>query len=355
MKIFLSSKIRNFLITSVILILPSTMIHATEPQELVLLTWSEYMDPDLVSKFESRYNAKLKFVYYESDELRDDMLLNGDGSGFDIICSNGRSIKTYARHGWLTPITEQQVPNKKHIEQRWVEAFPGAAEYAVPFFWGTVGIGYRKDLVKTPITSWKQLLEPAPELQGKIVLVKDARDLMAMAIKSKGASINTTDSKILDQAEELLLAQKPHVKDYSYVALTKDSSLVTGEAVAALMYNGDALAVAEHNENITYVLPKEGSYIWVDYLVVSKASKRKKLAMDFINFLNEPENAAKLAQFVYYASPNRAAKKHLPKDFLMDTAIHPTQKVVEHSEFYRELPPRTQKRYNSILPHIVGE
>lgn len=345
----------NLIIAVFILTLnPGIISAATEPQELVFLTWSDYIDPELVKKFEEKYNAKINFVYFESDEFRDDMLVDTEAAGYDIICSNGRSIKPYARRGWIMPITEQDVPNKKLIDSRWRDAFPYANDYAVPYFWGTVGIAYRKDLVTTPITSWRQLLEPTSELSGKILLVKDSRDLMTMALKNLGYSINTTDLEHLDQAESLLTLQKPHVKNYSYLAVTEESALVNGEALAALTYSGDALLVAEHEENITYVVPDEGSSIWVDYLLVSKATTNKKLAMDFINFLNEPENAAQLAQFVYYATPNLAAEKLLPKDFLQDPVIYPDKILLEKSEFYKELPPRVQKHYNNILPRLVG-
>ncbi len=110
--------------------------------------------------------------------------------------------------------------------------------------------------------------------------------------------------------------------------------------------------LAEQDEKIAYVVPEEGTNIWVDYLVVGKASKHRKLAMDFINFLNEAENAAQLAQFVYYASPNRAATQYLPADFLADTVIYPEQAVLDRSEFYLELPPRVQKFYNAVLPRL---
>ena len=351
-----ATNFRNYVITlsALLLLYPGIISHATEPRELVFLTWSDYMDPELVKKFENQYNARVRFVYFESDELRDDMLINNDGAGFDIICSNGRSIKLYARRGWIIPITDQDVPNKKYVDSRWAEAFPDSKDFAIPFFWGTVGIAYRKDLVKNPITSWKQLINPSPELNGKILLVKDARDLMSMALKSEGHSINTIDFKLLNQAESLLLAQKPYVKSYSYLAVTKESELVKGDVVAALAYSGDALMAAEHDENITYIVPEEGTNIWIDYLLVSKATTKKKLAMDFINFLNEPENAAQLAQFVYYATPNLAAEKHLPKDFLEDPVIYPDKALIDKSEFYKELPPRVQKRYNNILPRLIG-
>ena len=312
---------------SILIICFGSRSYAEEPQELVIFTWSDYMDPELIEKFEARYNAKVKFSYFESDELREDLLVDTEAEGYDLIMTNGSSIKLYAMRGWIAPITEQDVPQKKHIDPRWASAFPYAEEYAVPFFWGTVGIAYRKDLVEQDISHWKDLLEPSAELQGKIVMVKDARDLMSVALKSLGQSTNSTETKILERAENLLIKQKPHVKDYSYVAVTEDSSLVKGDALAALAYSGDALMLAEHDENIAYVVPEEGTNIWIDYLVVSKASKRQKLAMDFINFINEAENAAQLAEYVYYASPNLAAVEFLPEEFLSDPVIYPNQAV----------------------------
>jgi len=355
MKYFFVHKLRYFLIViSIFPIWPTAMTFAADTKELVFLTWAEYMDPDLIEQFESRYNTKVKFIYFESDELRDDMLLSTNNA-FDVICTNGRSIKAYSNRGWITPITDADVPNKKHIHTRWAHAFPYANEYAIPFFWGTLGIAYRKDLVTTPITSWQQLLKPKTDLQGKITLVKDARDLMAMALKSQGYSVNTENTDELKLAKHLLHEQKPYIKNYTYTLLSKESALVTGEAVALISYNGDAMQLIEHNNNITYVIPDEGTNIWVDYLVVSKNSTKKKLAMNFINFLNEPINAAKLAQYVYYASPNHTAEKYLPKDFLADPVIYPDETRLKKSEFYRELSPRIQKKYNTILPHITEQ
>ncbi len=356
MKIRFIHTARTYIIALCALFICSgSMVYADKPQELVIITWSDYIDPELIEKFEARYNAKVKFSYFESDELRDDLLVDTEGEGYDVILTNGSSIKLYAMRGWLAPITEQDVPQKKYIDPRWASAFPYAEEYAVPYFWGTVGIAYRKDLVEQDISRWKDLLDPAPELQGNIVMVKDIRDLMSVALKSLGQSINSTEIKMLEQAENLLIKQKPHVKDYSYVAVTEGSSLVKGDALAALAYSGDALMLAEYDENIAYVVPEEGTNIWIDYLVVSKASKRQKLAMDFINFINEAENAAQLAEYVYYASPNLAAVEHLPEDFLNDPVIYPSQAVIDNSEFYLELPPRIRKRYNSIQPLIIGQ
>ncbi|MGB5602929.1 MAG: extracellular solute-binding protein, partial [Gammaproteobacteria bacterium] len=124
------SKNRLLAMIAIVVFFSFSSALAEDSRDLVFLTWSEYMDPKLIEKFENRFNTKVKFAYFESDELRDDMLLNSDGAVYDVICLNGRSIKTYSKQDWLAPMTTKDVPNKKHIDPRWAEAFEGAAEYA---------------------------------------------------------------------------------------------------------------------------------------------------------------------------------------------------------------------------------
>ena len=324
-----------------------------EPRELVLLNWSEYLDPDLIAKFEKQYNAKLREVYFESDDLRDHMMLETDGAGYDLAMVNGISVDVYRKRGWLSSVSETKIPNLKHIDQRWLEAFAGVEGYAVPYFWGTMGIAYRKDLLQTPITSWMDIMQPAEYLHGKIGMVESSRDALGMALKALGYSANSTDTTQIKAAETLLLAQKPYVKTYTYIALSEESALVSGDIVAAMVYSGDALMVQEHHEEIDYVVPSEGSNIWVDYLVVLEHAKNKELAWAFLNFLNEPENAAQLAEFVYYATPNKGAEKLLPAEFLEDEIIYPSKTVLSRSEFYKPLPPRAMKKRNNAFSMVM--
>jgi spermidine/putrescine transport system substrate-binding protein len=318
----------------------------SKPRALVLLNWSDYLDPDLAATFEKQFNVKLREVYFESDDLRDHMMLETDGKGYDLALVNGISVDVYRKRGWLSPVGEAQIPNLNHIDSRWLDAFPGLEGYAVPYFWGTMGIAYRKDLVQTPLSSWMDILQPAEYLHGRIGMLDNSRDALGMALKALGYSANSTDAKQIKAAEQLLLAQKPHVKTYTYVALNEESALVKGDIIAAMLYSGDALMVQEHHEQIDYLVPSEGGNIWVDYLVVLEHSQNKELAWTFLNFLNEPENAAQLAEFVYYATPNKSAEKLLPAEFLEDPVIYPSQAVLSRSEFYKPLPPRAIKRRN---------
>lgn len=356
MKKTLKILFRSFVfLTTVSLVLASQVdiCHAATKQELVFLTWSEYIDPEIVLEFEKKYNAEIKEIYFETDEMRDEMMVTADGKGYDLVVSNGPSISRYVKRNWLAQTNRKQIPNLKYIDKKWLKAFPDAEKYSVPYFWGTAGIAYRKDKVTKPVTSWNQLYKPGEDLRGKILMTKDSRDLIGMALKALGYSANSTDKKELVAAEKLLMGQKPYVKAYSSLTLTKDCILVTGAVWMAMSYNGDALMLKELDENIEYVVPQEGGNLWCDYFLIPESSRGKKLAAQFINFLHEPKINARNAEFVYYATPNKAAEKLLPIDFLENPVSYPSKSVLEKSEAYKALPARVQRTRNSIFSRVI--
>jgi spermidine/putrescine transport system substrate-binding protein len=321
-------------------------------EELVILNWSEYMDPALVEKFERQHQVKIRHVYYESDDTRDEMLLETDGEGYDLVLVNGSRVATYRQRGWLESATSQQVPNLQHIDPYWLRAFDGVEGYAVPYFWGTLGIAYRRDLLSQPPESWLDLFRPNEQVQGKLAMLESQRDAMGMALKALGYSANSTDSEEIREASELLLAQRPYVKTYTYLVLDEHSALVSGDIVMAMMFSGDALMLQEHHQDIRYRVPREGGNVWADYLVVLQGAKNKAMAYAFIDFLNQPVHAAQLAEFVYYATPNKAAERLLPEDFLNDPVIYPTEQVLSRSEAYKPLPPRVVKLRNTFFARL---
>ena len=153
----------------------------------------------------------------------------------------------------------------------------------------------------------------------------------------------------------LAQAQKPYVDSYGYVAIDEGSGLVSGEVLAAQVYNGDALALHKHNENIRYVHPEEGSSYWVDNWVLFAHAPQPELAYAFLNFINDPKNAAANAQSVSFATCNKGAKAFLPAEFLDDPVIYPPRDVIRRLEPYKILSPRTVRKLNSLFSQIIKE
>jgi len=326
---------------------------AAESTELTFLNWANYMDPEILAEFKQRTGITVKQSYFDSDSARDELLLETEGKGYDLVIVDGSSLRVLAKRGWLEPIKEAEIPNLKHIYPRWRTAQAKAEGYGVPYFWGTAGIAYRKDLVSGPVSSWMHLFRPDKSLHGRIGMIGDAKDMVGAALKAFGYSLNSGDKQHMKEAEQLLVEQAPHVKTYRYVSLDENSALVTGKIAMSMMYNGDTLMLQEHNENIAYVFPEEGGNVWIDYLCILNGSSNKPAAKLFVDFLNEPEIAARLAQFVYYATPNQAAEAFLPKEFFEDPVIYPDEQALKKSEFYRPLAPRMEKRRSAIFSRIV--
>ena len=335
--------------------LPGFALGQTNPPELRILNWAEYIDPEIVTEFEQTFEAKVTIHFFESEDDRDQLLAERDGHGYDIFMLNDLHLDRHVRRGWINPLEAERIPNLEHIDPRWLRPDSNGRIYGVPYFWGTAGIAYREDLVTAPPRSWRELLKPADSLNGKIAMIRSNRSLLAVALKALDQSLNSADRALLEQAGELLLAQKPYVGTYTYVTISKDSPLVTGDIWVAYAFNGDALALTEYQPNIVYLTPPEGSELWIDYLAIARHAEQPELATAFINFLNEPKIAARNAQYVHYATANQAAEKILPPEFLNNPIIYPNEAILSRSELMRDLPPRTEKRVNEIALRVLAD
>lgn len=317
-------------------------------QILHVSTWPEYIDPEVASEFEPSRNVTVRFTCFDSDETRDNNLAASAGRGYDVLMVNRLQLPSYVRCGWLEPLTEKDVPNRRDVEERWSDSLNDATHYAVAYFWGTMGIAYRHDLVPEGFRSWMELLQTTAVLSQRILMPNSRRELVALALKAQKQSANASDPLLIDAAGRLLLAQAPHVRYYGYPALDENSELITGAIRAAAMYNSDLLMPGEYSDAIRFVIPEEGALPWVDYLTVAQSSTSKTLAFDFIDNLNDPDIAARQAEYVYYASPRSAARERLTPELLSHALIYSSIDVLNRSGFLEALPPRSQKRIDVI-------
>lgn len=331
------------------------LANATDnPQKtLKLFIWENYFPDELITKFKKQHGIQVEQIYYETDELKDETLIQTNGGqGMDLIVGSRASFVNYKKLGWLSPYKKDDLPNLKHIDTHWLPD-GDLKSYSIPYLWGTVGIAFRKDKVSTPIKEWKDIFQPNATLNQKIMMINDSRDTLGLALKALGYSINSTNSDELATAEKLLLKQKPFVKTYSYPSLDKNAAIVKGDIWVSLIYNGDALFLNELNPNIDFVVPEDGTNLWVDDIAVFKSSNNKEYAWKFINFIHEPEHAAAIAKHLYYATPNKTAHQYLDKAFLEDKRIYPSAETIARSEFFKELSPKQLKQRNDIFLKVV--
>ncbi len=320
-----------------------------QPKQLFLYNWSDYMDPTILEDFYKEFGVKINEVFYETDSLKDKLLITTGGQGMDLIIGSGASMRGYIEPGYISRLDPRQLDQLKYLDPQWYQRFPELRNEAVPMLWGSLGISYRQDKIPYPITSWNQMFKPERHLKKRILMIDDPRDLLGMALKAQGVSVNSSSEADLNHASKLLYEQRKYVKSYGYVKLGQQSELVTGDIWMAMTYNGDGLALSAIDPNIKYVVPKEGTNLWVDFIAVLGASKHKQEAMAFINFLHRPEIAAKLTAFTLYASTNEAAKAFFDESILENPAIYLSPEMIKNSEVYTPQKPRGLMLRNRVL------
>jgi spermidine/putrescine transport system substrate-binding protein len=302
-------------------------VSAAAEQELVVLNWKGYMAPELVERFEQSRGVHVTDVYFQSDDLRDAMMIETDGAGYDLTVVNGASLPAYVARGWLARVDRARVPNLHHVDPKWMHAAPGAGDYGVPYFWGLIGIAYHADKLPRTIDHWMDLLRPAPELQHRIAMIQNAREVTAVALLALGYDPNTTLTEEIRAAGSLLAEQRPFVRTYEYMDLSHEG-LRKGEVLAGLIYSGDWIGLHAQHPEIAYVVPEEGSVRWVDYMTVPSASH------------------------VQFPSPNRAADARLPASARNDPVRNPTAAVLARCRLLEPAPPASLRLINNFFVRL---
>ena len=277
---------------------------------LTVSNWDAYTPEGMIPKFEKATGTKVKLAKHTTNEDIMGKLEAANGSGYDIVFVSGQFAEALTKRGWAAEIDHSKIPNLKNLypEANELPYDPGN-RYSVPYTWGTTGICYRSDLVPEAPTSWDDLLEPAPENEGKVTMLATDRWLMLPALKSLGYSANTTDEAELEEARDVLMDQKD--KLLAYDDTTFYSKLVSGEANLVEAWDGWCNYGIAEDDRIKFVVPEEGSDLWADTMVVLESSENKDEAYEFINWVLRPENGKGIVDLLTYNTPNQVAMEQL--------------------------------------------
>ncbi len=286
---------------------------------LYVYNWGDYIDEDIIGEFEKEYDVR---VVYDTFSTNEDMYVKvtSGGSNYDVLFPSDYMIKRMIEEDLLEKINLDNVPNYKHIDNAFMgwEHDPNN-DYSVPYMWGTMGILYNKAMVNGPIDSWEDLWDE--QYKKQILMVDSQRDAIGMALIMLGHSLNSTVPEELEAAKQKLIAQKPLV--LAYVIDEAKDKMVAGEAALAFVWSGEAIYAMHENSDLDYVIPKEGSNIWFDGMVIPKTAQNKELAEKFINFMNETEIAAANAEYTGYSSPHLEALGLIDPWFVNNKAAYP--------------------------------
>ena len=315
---------------------------------LYLLNWGEYLDPDLLAEFEAQ-NPDIK-VRMTTTTTNEEMytVCATEGTKIDIVIPSDYLVERFIAEDLLAELDFSNIPNFKYVEKAAQNrTFDPENKYSVPYFIGTVGIVYNTKLVDEPVDSWGILWNE--KYSKKIMMYDSIRDSIMVTLAYLGYDINSVNPDELAEAGELLLKQKPLVRGYGADNIKDD--MIGGSVALAIDYSGSAVQAIMENEDLAYVAPKEGSNVWMDNFVVLKSSANKEAAERFINFMCEPEVAARNSEFVGYTTPNEAALEYVGEEFTSNSAYTIPDDVLARCKYFKDLGDNMQL-YNDVWMKI---
>ncbi|MBU7004694.1 MAG: spermidine/putrescine ABC transporter substrate-binding protein [Theionarchaea archaeon] len=310
----------------------------SKKDELNVYNWSDYIGETTIEEFENEFGVKVNYDNYSSN---DELLakVQAGGTGYDIIVPSDYAVQILHRGDDLEPIDMSKITNFGNIGEKFrsppFDPGPPSAsqKYSIPYQWGTTGIGFNSAKVGEDVDSWSYLWDE--NYRDRITMLEEMREVIATAFKILGYSVNDTDPSHLQEAKNLLMEQKPLV--FAYTSDTYMDFLASGESWLSQGWSGDVYQVAADNEDIRYVIPKEGAVIWMDNMAIPKGAPHVELAHEFINFILRPEVSAGISNYVWYANPNEASHQYTEKEILEDPSIYPPTEVMANLEFMEDL------------------
>jgi spermidine/putrescine transport system substrate-binding protein len=312
---------------------------------LTIYNWGDYIDEDLIDKFEDQTGYQVNYETFDSNEAMYTKVKQG-GTTYDIAIPSEYMIEKMKAEKLLLPLDHSKIRGLDNINPLYLnQPFDKGNEYSVPYFWGTLGIVYNDKYVKTAPQHWDDLW--SKDYRDNLMLIDGAREIIGMALNAQGDSLNSKNDGQLNKAYQHLKALTPNIK--AIVADEIKQYMINDEAAVAVTFSGEAAEMVWENEHLHYVVPSEGSNLWFDNIVIPKTAKNFDAAYAFINFMLEPENAAQNAEYVGYATPNTKAEALLPKEISGDKQFYPDQSTMAHLEVYKDLGAKYLGIYNDLF------
>ena len=328
--------------------------------ELYVYNWGEYIDEDVIDQFEEETGIKVIYDMFETNEEMYPVIEAG-GVNYDVVCPSDYMIQKMRENDLLAEINFDNVPNLDQIDPTYLEmskSFDPENKYSVPYTWGTVGILYNtkklEELGMDVPTKWSDLWDE--RLDGEILMQDSVRDAFMVALKKDGYSMNSDNEDELQQAKQNLIDQKPLVQ--AYVIDQVREKMIGGEAAISVIYSGEMLYIQNEVKDLSldydlkYVIPEEGTNLWIDSWVIPKNAKNKENAEKWIDFLCRPEIAKQNFDYITYSTPNKGAFDLLDEEIQNNKALFPDIDSLKDSEVFEYLGDEVDAVYNELWKEV---
>ena len=303
---------------------------------LTVYNWYDYIDESVLDDFTKETGIKVDYVMFTTVEEMYVKMTTGGGK-YDIIVPSDYIIERLIKDDMLAPMDFDRMPNAKNnlLDSMWTADYDVGNIYSVPYMWGTVGILYNTEYVDDEITSWASLFDP--QYKRDVFMLDSIRDTMGVTLKYLGYNLNERSEEALAQVRDLLIQQKNDNIVQGYLVDEVKDKMVGGEAAMAVMWSGDAMYAMEDNESLVYVVPEEGSNVWIDALCIPKDSQNYEAALAFIDFLCREDIAQRNYDYIHYCSPIHQVVEGLDEEEAANPAVNPSQEIIDRCDFFHDI------------------
>ena len=326
--------------------------------EVYVYNWGEYIDEDVIAQFKEETGIDVIYDMFETNEEMYPVIEAG-GVKYDAVCPSDYMIQKMIENNMLAEINFDNVPNIKEIDSKYMDmsrSFDPDNKYSVPYCWGTVGILYNTSMVapEDAPTKWSDLWDE--KFKDNILMQDSVRDAFMVALKSLGYSMNTTNEAEIAEARDLLIKQKPLVQ--AYVIDQVRDKMIGGEAAMGVIYSGEMLYIQQEvadlglDYSLEYVIPEEGTNLWLDSWVIPANAPNKENAEKWINFLCRPDIAKKNFEYITYPTPNKGAFDLLDADLQNNKAVFPDTDSLKNCEVFQYLGTDVDSIYNEYWKEV---
>lgn len=327
---------KKTLLLIVIVVTAVFILSGCGPKQKVLqvYNWGDYIGEDVIAQFEEETGIKVNYSMFASNEEMYAKIKSGAGS-YDVLFPSDYMVERMIAEDMLAVIDPQSMAHYDLINPQFYNMeYDPANQYSVPYMWGTVGILYNTTMVDEEVVSWDILWDE--KYAGQILMYDSARDSMMVALSRLGYDINTRNLDEIEEAKQSLIDQGPLV--LAYITDDGKDKMIAGEAALAVVYSGDAMETIWENEDLRYVIPQEGSNVWVDAMVVPKTSTMQEEAQMFIDFMCSTEIAFMNVDYIAYSSPQLEAMAMVEDETMLDTsAFNPTEDEIARCNVFNDL------------------
>jgi len=317
---------------------------ACAPKDRVLhiYIWSDYMADGLFDEFATAHDCEVVVDYYDSNEVLY-AKLKGGATGYDLVFPSSYFVRLMAEEGLLQRLNHDNIPNLKNLDPIFVARVSIDQEmiHSIPYMTGATGIAYRRDEVADFEPSWRMF--EREDLAGRMTLLDDPREVLGAALLVLGHSLNSTNEDEIEAAADLVIAWKKNIAQFASEA--NKAGIASKEFHVVQAWGGDIQQIIDENqdENLAFALPEEGFPMWEDTMAIPTGADNVELAEKFINFLHDPEIAARNIEFNSYLCPNWAAYRHLSEETLQNPIVIIPKEVLGKGEQIQDVGPHLAK------------